>query len=379
MSFNICIKSLLIAFCLFVFSSCSPSHPGDSVAPPVADDGRIPEYNRWTAEMLTWGQHHCNRLNDKNLGFDPRLAATYYDAAWVYYQIADFTRDSSWNSCAAAALRVYRDEYVIPAEGIVPGFWNFTRGLAQDYHRTGNSSSKNAVRLLANNAAFARDVTPASETEDAALSREVAYAIISYLDAEEIGEPARARLGQLVSQSLGHLDQWFVHRSAPFVRPFMVGLTSQALIEYYERSGDQRILPALINAADSLWDETWVEGAQAFMYTDRHHESGGQEPAADLNLLIAPMYAWLYKETGNARFRNRADDIFAGGVRGAYLNNAKQFNQNYRWSFSYLEWRAMGDRKYRGKVARARAVHNRINSFSFNLLTLPSSFFINLN
>jgi len=32
-------------------------------------------------------------------------------------------------------------------------------------------------------------------------------------------------------------------------------------------------------------------------------------------------------------------EIFAGGVRNATLDQAKQFNQNYEFSFDYLAWR----------------------------------------
>lgn len=61
-------------------------------------------------------------------------------------------------------------------------------------------------------------------------------------------------------------------------------------------------------------------------------------PAPDLNLLISPMFEWLYKQTGQSRFRVRADTIFEGGVKGAWLVGGKQFNQNYMWSFDQVKW-----------------------------------------
>ncbi len=65
----------------------------------------------------------------------------------------------------------------------------------------------------------------------------------------------------------------------------------------------------------------------------------GTQPAWELNMLIAPVYAWLYHQTGDATYRTRGDDVFRGGVVGAWLDGAKQFNQNYRWSFAYVAWR----------------------------------------
>jgi hypothetical protein len=62
--------------------------------------------------------------------------------------------------------------------------------------------------------------------------------------------------------------------------------------------------------------------------------------APDLNLLIAPAYAWLYSRTGDTTYRDRGDQIFAGGVKGAWLDGSKVFNQNYMWSFDYVKWRS---------------------------------------
>jgi hypothetical protein len=84
------------------------------------------------------------------------------------------------------------------------------------------------------------------------------------------------------------------------------------------------------------------------MYTD--HEilpgekdfgTGGMEPSPSLNLMIAPIYAWLYHQTGEARFLERGDQVFSGGVRRAWLGGGKQFNQSYRWSFDYVHYRSL--------------------------------------
>lgn len=294
----------------------------------------------WESRMKSYGNTHCNNLASSSLSFDTKLAATYYDAEFVFRQIGDYLKDSFWYGCATRAESVYRDQYVIANNGGVPGYWNFTQGLLQDYLATGDSTSKNAVNLLANNAAFAPDTTPLSSTVSADYSREVAYTIEAYLNAEELGAPRRARLKSLVDQAFGHLDQWFISKTAPYVRPFMVGLTAHALIVWYEKSGDPRVIPALTTALDWLWDHTWLPSSGAFMYTDRQTSSGGMEPAPDLNLLIAPAYGWLWHQTGTRRFIDRGDQIFTGGVNGASITGAKQFNQSYRWSFDFLKWRA---------------------------------------
>lgn len=301
----------------------------------------IPRLAQWESQMLSYGQTHCQNLKGNSMSFDQKLNATYYDAEWVFFQIADYTHDTSWYSCAQAAQTVYGQQYVIASNGFIPGYWNFSHGLTQSYLRTGDTAAKNAEILLATNAAFSRDSTQVSETVSALLSREVAYAIMGYLNAEDLGQPRRARLQTLVNQAFDHLNQWTVAQSV-YVKPFMVSLTAHALISYYDRTGDSRVIPALTVALDWLWDHTWVPSANAFMYIDRVVPGEGDTtPAADLNLLIAPAYAWIYYQTGEPRFLERADAIFSGGVQGAWLSNGKQFDQSYRWSFEFVKWRQL--------------------------------------
>lgn len=305
----------------------------------------IPEISRWESQMISFGRKHCASLLDTSQSAEQRLAATYYDAQYVYYMIYDYTKDPYWNRCADAAEGVYRDQFVIAGDGKVPGYWNFTHGLTEDYLRTKDSKSKEAVILISKKAAFATDNTPIESTESTELSREVAYTIMSYLNAERLGEPRRARLEKLVSQAFRHLDGWFVKETAPYVRPFMVALTAHSLIMYHGVTDDPRVVSAIKNALDWIWDRMWIPSTQAFMYTDRVHESGGTEPSPDLNLIIAPVFAWLYLQTGDSKYRTRGDDIFSGGVRKAWLDAPKQFNQSYRWSFDYLRWRRMESKK----------------------------------
>ena len=300
----------------------------------------LPEYSKWETNMINFGKKHCASIKDKSRGFDPRLADTYYDAEWIYYRIYDYTGDTSWLSCADAAEKVYRDEYVIANNGGIQGFWLFTHGLLEDYLRTKDVTSKNALLLIAKNAAFARVDTPLSDTVSTKLSREVAYNIMGYINSEKAGNPLSVRYKNLVSQAFGHMNEWFVEKNAPFIKSFMVSLTSQALIAYYDKSKDPKAVSTIKIAMDSLWKDLWVKDKQAFRYMNKEGEPDEtMDPAPDLDLLIAPVYAWIYHITGEKKYSEIADQIFAGGVRGAWLENGKQFNQSYRWSFDYVKWR----------------------------------------
>ena len=108
-----------------------------------------------------------------------------------------------------------------------------------------------------------------------------------------------------------------------------------SLIQYYEQvQAEQRILDTIVTALDQFWNEAWIEEDQAFVY-----RAGRTKGSADLNLLIAPAYAWAFLKTGDRRHLERGDQAFEGGVNNAFLKGAKQFNQNYLWSFDFVRWR----------------------------------------
>ncbi|SIO61506.1 PKD repeat-containing protein [Singulisphaera sp. GP187] len=311
---------------------------GGTTTPPTGSALFDNAVVKWQSQMITYGRIAANELHTAT--GDAALGATYYDSARVFYQIANYTGDSSWLTAVNDSMRIYRDGYVLPANGSVPGYWNFTNGLATNYRLTGSAASRNAVMQLATSM-YGNDGVPASSTSSWEMSREVAYSLMANLDAESIGGPHRARTDLLANQALSHLDQFTVSQTASWVKPFMVALTCEALIQYQAVTGDTRVLPAVRTALNWIWAKTWLPSSRAFSYANgpTNDDTNGLEAAPDLNLLIAPAFGWVYHQTGDTTFRDRGDQIFAGGVDQAYLQGAKQFDQNYRWSFSYVQWR----------------------------------------
>ena len=304
--------------------------------------------------MVTFGSQHC--LAPSQGTEDERLAATYYDSLRVYLNMLLYTRDSRWNQCVASSLNTYRG-WVLGAGGQVPGYWNFTGGLRLHYEQTGDTVSRSAVGQLASHASFCVDGTDPEFTMSPSVSREVAYCIEARLDAMALGFAKTAYYDFMVQRALEHMDQWWVSRSfrAPaegydgmpggagtyYIQPFMVGLTAHALMREWERSHDSRILPVVKAALDGLWSRAWVAADQAFWYENfvaNPTQTFPPQPGApDLNQLIAPAYLLYSKATGDTSYRTKADTIFAGGVVGAFLENPKQFNQSYMWSFDYVK------------------------------------------
>lgn len=329
-------------------ATATPSPTATGTARPTLP--ALAQLSQFESQMYTFGQTHCNTLNG-SASQDSKLSGTYYDAAWGYQQIQRYTGDSSWRRCVTAALQVYGTNYTLANNGVIPGFWQFTRGFLNEYLSTGSTSALTNLNLIANNGVFTRDTTPNNQLTDHTMSRENAYALDAKLSQFLAGGAYNARIPTLVNNALGHINQWFVSSSDPYlyVRPFMVGLTARSLIQYWEITRDPRIIPVLQMVADRLWSDLWIQQSLAFKYTNVNtanfppsafaYNTGGTEPMPDLNMIVAPLYGFLYHVTGDVKYIERGDLIFKGGVQGAYLTGIKQFNQNFFWSFSYIEWR----------------------------------------
>jgi hypothetical protein len=61
--------------------------------------------------------------------------------------------------------------------------------------------------------------------------------------------------------------------------------------------------------------------------------------AVDLNMLIAPVYAWLAVRDNDQAQMTRAELGYGGAAMGATINAGKQLNQNLTWMEDFLRWR----------------------------------------
>jgi len=351
-------KAMLVALLAMACSKQAPTTPESlSAAAAVA----IPEKDAYERNMRQFATAVCQKeLMNTGASLDEKLAATYYDGQRVMLQIADYLGDASFKTCANAARSTYRDAYVMRDEvmGGVPGYWIFPTGLFLDFKATGDQKSKDAVVAMSRRGAFCA-VSGADSSPRTALSREIAYCGLTYILSEQMGEPKSPRRDELFNYMFGHLRAWIdvsplSRVASPFdesprcagkyyVQPFMVGLTLHSLIQLHAYTGDPRVPAAVKEAVDWLWEKHWVAADQSFVYENCVDAPGGAYPkqpgAPDLNLLIAPAFAWVFKQTGEDKYRERGDAIFAGGVQRAWLDGAKQFNQNYMWSPDYIRWR----------------------------------------
>jgi hypothetical protein len=195
---------------------------------------------------------------------------------------------------------------------------------------------------------YAQDWVEPASVASHARSREVAYAILGYINAEALGEPKRDVRASHVTQSYDYIRQWqdVAAWGTMQISPFMMGITAQALIADWEETEDARCPPALLELAEFMWTVGYHPDTHAMYYNVNPNidpAEGGPPTvgAPDLNMLIAPLYGWLWAQTGDVVHRDRFDALLLGQAN-AYLAQGKQWDQNYWWAFLGMEWREMG-------------------------------------
>lgn len=57
----------------------------------------------------------------------------------------------------------------------------------------------------------------------------------------KLGEEPSPKRERAVGFAIGHIDLWFMSKKDYLIQSFMVGLTCDALIEYWEETMDERV------------------------------------------------------------------------------------------------------------------------------------------
>jgi hypothetical protein len=196
---------------------------------------------------------------------------------------------------------------------------------------------------------------------DGIFTREGCYMLgAKRLDYDAGGGTTLAQVKQMAAYCLGYVDQLVNHNG--YEESFYDGLIAKALIDYYSDpntgNGDARVPPAMQALADHLWNNNWLPyygndgqfwyGAGTYGQfgpilmtsgTDNTLGSG----LTNLNLLIAPLFAWVYHLTGQQQYQLEGDQIWADAVNSPPGNgigwSGKNYSQQYRWSINYPLWR----------------------------------------
>lgn len=294
----------------------------------------IPGVQKWEDNMVKLGTKWCGSTD--TFSFSAESQVWYYDGARVYFQMADYTRNRSWEACALNLARQYRD-HVIRNSGKLLGSRVFSRGLLMAWQRTGDASFREAVTLLSKNAtAWTLAVS------DEAI-RETAYIVDAHIDAERAGEPRHPALLRNIDYLLGYYDMLFVSKSYRIHQSFYDGLAAEALINYYELTKDPRIPPTIKLMLDWTWDYGWDKSRYLMVYNPEPFGAkctwGCQEYGSSLVSLVVPAFAWYWSLTGDPAYQRRGDEIFSHALDEDLSFSGKVFSQTYHWSFDYLRWR----------------------------------------
>jgi hypothetical protein len=307
--------------------------PAPAIRLPVRRPVAPVQVATWQQNMTSLGRQWCNPGETMSFGYEQQI--WYYDGSRTYFQLSDYTGSpSQWIPCAVNIVNQYRD-YVLKNNGAVPGWRVFPHGLAMNYWRTGDTGSRDAVMALANKSAFAWS----SGGVNVSLIRETAYLIEALTLAERLGAVHDPRLDRAVAFGIGHFNQLCSPGNSLASQPFYDGLMAEALIEYYEFSHDPRIPDTIRQMLDWIWTYAWNPVTDQMVYNTL------AVPASytnDLNNLIAPAYAWYWALTGDQNYQQRGDQLFAAALALDISYSGKIFNQNYRWTFDYVNWRTTG-------------------------------------
>lgn len=315
--------------------------------------------------MTTHGATWCEDSEGAESG------AWYYDGLKVFKQIRDYTGNATWDTCVTHFGTFYKN--LVDTQQS-PGPLAGRRAFAQGFELMGDTDY---IAKMIDNVTYSglfhncsdpdssHSVWPSSTNSGP--SRELAYLLTNILAAgrnaltspfsvQDI-DPADQCTNLGNSHTITSVDvlafvKWHVDRytiSSTYIQPFMAALSASALIEYEtQHPGVDVAVPALVKGlADFLWTNTWQSTPKKFQYCHTRSDGShclvgddGEAYSVDLNLLIAPMYAWLYKEGYGQTYADRFDEIFISGVTGASLGfQGKGFSQNYKESFKALEWR----------------------------------------
>lgn len=336
-----------------------------NAAPPA-----IPHLAEWEKFMLDnkamveEQPEHADREKMKEQKQESNL--WYYDGIRIFHQIAQYTKDDSWLKVSAKCRGYFRDDYVIGCvEYSTPPWRNFTLGLYYDWTVLRDEKSKETAIKMARQGKYAqalhaKDIAEWTSKPDAVdHSRKIAYCIEAWHVARDLGAADFAGRDPYLDVAYFQLDTWNTYltgwpaaeypgEKTQKYQPFMFALTAEALIRVYERKdtaqGDKdKILKKIKDLAKLTYDKMYSDAEHGFM-------SNTANPNVfwgSIDLLIVPVYGWLWHETGDQYFLDAGDKIWTNwAVHGwppytGRKGTGKQFSQNYRWSFEYVKWRSV--------------------------------------
>ncbi len=276
-----------------------------------------------------------------SFGLEPQV--WYYDGAWTYFKIADYTGDERWKACAFSIADAYQ-AYVMTTS--VPGWRVFTQGQRRAYELTGDPKYLAAVKRLAGSGSAYGIL--GGDPNDLVI-RETAYALRALTDAHLMGlQTDPATLQRSLNWLLGDFETLFSGppetSNAQAHQLFMDGLGAQALTYYYDNwAQDPRIPVAVKKMADWTWRYGWDDAGGKLLWSPfaenlaypRHCDSGCGVYTTQLIGLTQPVYYWLGRLLGDDSYRIQGDRMFAH-ITDTPAWSGKEFCQQFKDTITAL-------------------------------------------
>ena len=350
------IAAWLIIVCVPCFLNAAP--------PPIPNLADWEGFMKDNKNMVAEQPEHADCEKMKEQKQESNL--WYYDGIRIFHQIAQYTKDDSWLKVSAKCRDYFRDDYVIGCvKYSTPPWRNFTLGLYYDWTKLHDEISKDTALKMARQGKYAqalhdKDLADWTSKPDAVdHSRKIAYCIEAWHVARDLGAADFAGRDPYLDVAYFQLDTWNIFltgfpgstypgEKTQQYQPFMFALTAEALIRVYERpdtaQGDKdKILRKIKDLAKLTYDKLYSDAEHGFM-------SNTANPTVfwgSIDLLIVPVYGWLWHVTGEQYFLDAGDKIWKNWAVVSWPKYAgksgtgKQFSQNYRWSFEYVRWRSV--------------------------------------
>lgn len=291
----------------------------------------IPYLENFRRNVVNFGATHCPRDG---------LTSTN-DGIWTWdglraYELSARAFSSLPLLACANKLRVFFESN-LNAGTFVPNRI-YTLGLESSHLRLAQNSTLNALKQAASSYLNLRPQS--GEVLKSSLGM---LAMISALrqkvDVTFSPSPWLLTEAESIDLILGHLDQILISQNAE--RPVSlseIGLLIETLIDIHSLRPDPRIPHYLWVGLERLWQANWQEKKVGLISS--FPNPGDKSVDLSQNLQIAGGYAWLYQLSGAAKWQDRADALFEGGVRFGKFDDPILFSAQLRFAHDYLKWRA---------------------------------------
>jgi len=313
----------------------------------------------WQSVMLSKGDELCP-INPSTGKRDPGTQAItsesqvwYYDGAWVYRQIADWTGDPSWDDCADSISAQYNAQ--VSGTGAPQAWRVFTDGLrSSGYIATVKKMADNGLFSNTGGGSFDYYVRETTFILETAINAAESHGYDSPA-AIPTTDPSWVRIKRNIEWTTTKLLGWldgYRNDNYTYQQSFMTGLALNALRRYWEFSGDPRIPVETAAAMNHIWDVMWVPAVPAETLINNPAPLGARcewgcapEGGTMLINLVAANFAWLYSITNQNGFFWKGNDMFRRSF-AATPWSGKEFSQNFRFSFDFVKYR-LGQPPYR--------------------------------